>query len=158
MSNNYRIRIKKGLIEFEVEGDKEFVEEKYEEFKTETKNMPISNTENIKNLTHQEEHPILKHSIQKIYKNFGLKTNLDRILFFAFWILKAEDTEEFTINNVMEYFDQFRLRKPAKPKRDFTTLVNIRGHLNYGSSEDFYSVSYDGINYIEEKLNKLEIK
>ena len=74
MSNNYRIRIKKGEYELEVEGDKEFVQEKYEEFKTETENLPFSNTGFIKNLIHQEEHPILKHSIQKIYKSLSLKT------------------------------------------------------------------------------------
>lgn len=158
-NNNYRIRIKKGEYEFEVEGDKEFVKELFEEFGAKIEKVSESTIKPIQPIISQEEEPIYKkYSVQKVYKNLKLKTNLDRILFFAYWMLKADDTEEFSINNIMEYFDQFRLRKPAKPKRDFTTLVNIRGHLNNGSNEDFYSVSYDGINYIEENLNKLEIK
>lgn len=158
MSNHYRIRIKKGVIEFEVEGDKEFVEEKYEEFKTETENLPISNTGNIKNLTHQELHPILKHSIQKIYKSLSLKTNLERILFFGYWISEVDGKKEFSIDDVMKYFTKFGLSKPKGAKRDFLKLVNLKGHFISGSNEDLYSISYDGRNYIEEKLNKLEIK
>jgi len=158
--NNYRIKIKKGEIEFEVEGDKEFVEEMYEEFKTKTENISGSNTENIQSKTGQEEQSIFKkYSISQIYKSMKLKTNLDRILFFAYWMLKKDAKKEFSINNTMEYFDQFELRKPKNPKRDFYKLVSLkRGHLNTGSSDDFYSLSFDGINYIEEKLNKLEIE
>ena len=159
MSNNYRIRIKKGVIEFEVEGDKEFVEKMFEEFKTETENVPISNTGNTEILTGQEEQSILKnHSIQKIYKSLSLKTNLDRILFFGYWISKVDGKKEFSIDDTIEYFIKFSLSKPAYPKRDFRNLVNKRGYLIIGSNEDLYSISYDGINDIEEKLNKLEIK
>ncbi|MBA7515316.1 hypothetical protein ES705_07355 [subsurface metagenome] len=160
MSNNYRIRIKKGEIEFEVEGDKEFVKELFEEFETKTENISGSNTENIQSKTGQEEQSIFKkYSISQIYKSMKLKINLDRILFFAYWMLKKDDKKEFSINNTMEYFDQFGLRKPKNPKRDFNKLVSLkRGHLNTGSSDDFYSLSFDGINYIEEKLNKLEIE
>lgn len=159
-SNNYRIRIKKGEIEFEVEGDKEFVKELYEEFETKTDNISGANTENIQSKTGQEEQSIVKkYSIIQIYKSMKLKTNLDRILFFAYWMLKKDDKKEFSIKDIMDYFDQFGLRKPENPKRDFTKLVSIkRGHLNTGSSDAFHSLSFDGINCIEEKLNKLEIK
>lgn len=157
MSNNYRIRIKKGEYELEVEGDKEFVEEKYEEFKTETENLPISNTGNINKLTHQEKNPILKHSIQKIYKSLSLSTNLERILFFGYWITEVDGKKEFLIDDIMEYFTIFGLSKPKGAKRDFLKLINLKGHLIVGSNEDLYSISYNGRNYIEEKLNMMEI-
>ncbi|MFX1504391.1 MAG: hypothetical protein ACFFDH_25755, partial [Promethearchaeota archaeon] len=100
MSNNYRIRIKKGEYEFEVEGDKEFVEEKYEEFKTETENISLSNTEYNQSKTSQNDQSIFnKYSISQIYKNLKLKTNLDHILFFAYWMLKKTDKKEFSIND-----------------------------------------------------------
>lgn len=158
--NNYRIRIKKGEIEFEVEGDKEFVKELYEEFETKTEIISGSNTENVQSKTGQEEQSIFKkYSISQIYKSMKLKTNLDHIQFFAYWMLKKDDKKEFSINDIMEYFDQFSITKPKNPKRDFTTLISLkRGHLKIGSNDDSYSLTIDGINYIEEKLNILENK
>lgn len=158
-NNNYRIRIKKGEIEFEIEGDKEFVRELFKEFKTDMESMPESKIENIQPITSQEEQPIYKkYSIQKIYKSISLKINLDRILFFGYWISKVDGKKEFSIDDILEYFTKFSLNKPSYPSRDFRSLVNKRGHLIVGSNEDLYSISYDGIQYIEEKLDKLKIK
>ena len=84
---------------------------------------------------------------------------LDRILFFAKSILEKENKKEFSIDDIMEYFDQFGLPKPKNPPRDFKSLVSLKkGYLLAGSSENLYKLSFDGQRYIEEKLNKLEIK
>ena len=104
MSNShYRIKVKKGEIEFEVEGDKEFVKELYEKFKIEIKSIPESKMKPIQPVTDKKEqiHPIYnQNTIKQLYKKLNLNTNLDRILFFANWILKVEDIGEFSINNI----------------------------------------------------------
>lgn len=162
MSNNYRIKIKKGEIEFEVEGDKEFVKELFEEFKTEMGSIPESKPNQIQSIKSQKEKiPSIyqKYSIKQLYRKLNLKTNLDRILFFANWMLSVENVGEFSIENIMQYFDQFIIDRPAKPNRDFKSLVHPdKGYLNFGSKDGLYSLSKEGIQYIEEKINGLENK
>lgn len=158
-SNNYRIKIKKGEIEFEVEGDKEFVKELFEEFKTEMESIPESKPNQIQSIKSQKEKipPIYqKYSIKQLYKKLNLKTNIERILFFANWMLRVKNVGEFSIENIMQYFTQFIIDKPANPKRDFKNLVHpSKGYLNLGSKDGFYSLSKEGMQYFEEKLNKL---
>ena len=160
--NNYRIKIKKGDIEFEVEGDKEFVKELFEEFKTEMEEISESKMKPIQPVIAKKEQIQSiydKYTIKQMYKKLNPTTNLDRILVFAYWLLKAEDIKEFSISDIMKYFDQFSLRRPKNPPRDFRTLVNpIKGYLNTCSKDGYYSLSYDGIQYIQEKLNSLENK
>lgn len=160
MSNNYRIKIKKGEIEFEVEGDKEFVKELFEEFKTEMGSIPESKPNHIQSIKSQKEKipPIYQqYSIKQLYRKLNLKTNLDRILFFANWMLGVENVGEFSIENIMQYFKQFIIDKPTHPNRDFKTLVHpSKGYLNIGSKDGLYSLSKEGIQYIEEKINELE--
>ena len=100
-----------------------------------------------------------KYTLQKLYKTVNPKTNLDRIIFFAYWILKAEDIEEFSINDITKYFEQFKIKKPAYISRDFRVLVNpSKGYLITGKTEGNFSLSYDGLQYFEEELKKVENK
>ena len=69
----------------------------------------------------------------------------------------GSEPKEFSIDDVRDYFTKFGLNKPKNPKRDFLILANRKGHLIIGTNEDLYSISYDGTNYIEVKLNMLEI-
>ena len=162
MSNNYRIRIKKGETELEVEGDKEFVKELFEEFKTDMYSLPESKINSSQSIISQNGQIQLirdKYTLQKLYKILNPTTNLDRIIIFGYWILKAEKIEEFSINDIINYFEKFKIKKPAYITRDFRKLVNpSKGYLIIGKTEGYYSLSYDGIQYIEEKLNKLEIE
>ena len=162
MSNNYRIKIKKGEIEFEVEGDKEFVKELFEEFKVDMETIPESKEKSFQPIKSQDGQNQLiqnKYTLQKLYKLIDPKTNLDRIIIFAYWILKVENCEEFSVNHILKYFKKFKIKKPVNIPRDFRSLVvPSKGYLITGETEGFFSLSYDGIQYIEEKLETLESK
>lgn len=159
MNNNYKIKIKKGEIEFEVEGDKEFVKELFEEFKTEMENIPEPKMKPIKGEKDQTQLLSNKYSIQRLYKIFNPKTNLERILIFAYYMLKVEKIEEFSTKEIIKYFVQFKIKKPAYISRDFRSLSNLsKGDLIPASNDGYFSLSYDAIQDIEEKLNKLGIE
>ena len=162
MNNNYRIKIKKGEIEFEVEGDKEFVKELFEEFKNDMESIPESKMKSSQPIISQngQFQPIhKKYTLQKLYKTVNPQTNLDRIIFFAYWMLKAEDIEEFSINDITKYFEQLKIKKPAYISRDFRVLINpSKGYLITGKTEGYFSLSYDGLQHFEEELKKVENK
>jgi len=189
--DNYRIKIRKGQIEFEVEGDKEFVKELFEEFKTDMENISEFKTdmENIsesktdmENISESKtdmenisESKIIssqpnttqngkiqpfhnKYTLLELYKIVNPKTNLDRIIIFAYWILKTKNIE-FSINDILNYFEQFKIKKPAYISRDFRTLVNpSKGYLIVGKKEGFFSLSFYGIQHFEKELKEVEKK
>lgn len=148
---DYRIRVKKGNIELEVQGTQEFVESKYEELKV-IFDQPIP--QEVEPAPPGGESPPtdLPDNIVSFLQNKGNpKTNLKRNMIFAYW-LNEHGTEVFTSDHIGALYVEARLRVPSKMARDLGTLQGRgllldRGKVGHNLQ---YTISADGIRNVEE--------
>ena len=112
---NYRIRYKKGDFEIEVEGDKAWVEGKFEELK---KDMPTKMAPPAP-LGSQATTPIavdttLPASLVEFIKAKGNPSeHTDIEVLFAYWLLKKENMTAYNATDIQNCYDDARIPKPA---------------------------------------------
>ncbi len=152
---DYRIRVKKGNIELEVQGTQEFVESKYEELK-EVLDLQISDPQEATPIPAppREESPQIElpdNIVSFLRLKGNPKTNLKRNMIFAYW-LNEHGTEEFTSEPIDALYDAAKLRVPAKTARDMATLQGRGLLLSRGKEGHYfkYALSADGIRDVEE--------
>ena len=115
----YRIRVRRGDSEVEVEGDKQWVEDKFKELITEkssasaavetkTENMPDSLVEFLETKGNPQKHTQL-------------------VTVFAYWLLKAEMMETFNVRDIISCYDKTRRVKPSNANQIINT--NVRYNL-----------------------------
>lgn len=121
----YRIRVKKGDSEIEVEGDKQWVEDRFKELKTEKayasvpvetapQGMPNTLVEFLETKGNPQKHTAL-------------------IAVFAYWLLKAEKMEAFNVRDIVSCYDKTRRAKPSNPNQIVNS--NVRYNLFAQASE-----------------------
>jgi hypothetical protein len=124
MSDNcYRIRYKKGDFEIEVQGDKAWVEGKFEAI---SKNMPTvaqlpSPSGSQPTTTPEAVDTSLPSSIVEFIKAKGSPSDHTVIeVLFSYWLLKKENMASYNATDIQNCYDQARITKPA----------NINGIMN----------------------------
>jgi len=155
---NFRIRIRKGDIEIEIEGKKDFVEKHYQKLKEEILGIPIDIEKHVaksKAKKEKEKDKQLLISLPEFYKEKNPKSHPDKTLVFAYWLTKKENIEEFQASDILECYDKARIRKPANI-RDVLGQVSTatRALLLRSSQKGEYTLSLTGMTYVEEKLPK----
>jgi hypothetical protein len=119
---NYRIRYKKGDFEIEVQGDKAWVEGKFEELR---KDMPTQITPPTF-LSPQTTAPTavdtkLPSSLAEFIKSKGSPSeHTDIEVLCAYWLLKKENMISYNVADIQNCYDEARIAKPA----------NINGIMN----------------------------
>lgn len=116
---NYRIKVRKGDFEVEVQGDKVWVESKFKELTTqgvavsiakevEAKGMPAT----LGEFLDQKGNPS-KHT--------------DSIAVFAYWLFKVEKMESFNVKDIIDCYDKTRKAKPSNPNQMINQ--NVERHI-----------------------------
>ena len=103
---NYKIRFKKGDLEIEVQGDREFVLSKFEELmKSKITSERTAEIEKVKGLpTSLAEYVKIKGSP---------KGHTDLTVMFAYWLFKKENMERFNAKDIENCYSLARIPKPA---------------------------------------------
>jgi len=121
----YRIRLRNGDFEVEVQGDKEWVENKFKELTTEkiaiagiveTKTTGLPET--LGEFLDQKGNP-QKHT--------------DVVAVYAFWLFRMEGMESFNVKDIVSCYDRTRRTKPSNP--NMIINQNIATHLFAEASE-----------------------
>lgn len=120
--NSYRIRLKKGNFEVEVQGDKEWVEQKFKE---------LTSKEIKKGGDREEEHEETKGMPETLGEFLDVKGNpkkhTDATAVFAYWLLKVENVESFNVTDIENCYDQTRKTKPRSIH--VAMITNVQRHV-----------------------------
>lgn len=142
---NYRIKVRKGDFEVEVQGDKVWVESKFKELTTqevavsitrgvEAKGMPAT----LGEFLDQKGNPS-KHT--------------DSIAVFAYWLFKVEKMESFNVKDIIDCYDKTRKAKPSNPNQMINQ--NVERHIfaeASGKKDDLkaWVITRTGEEYVEQ--------
>lgn len=149
---SYRIRIKIGDREFEVEGDREFVERNVETlFNKLYQEVTLKETK-----TTQEEKITFNEFINEKAKIFGKDpdqlSGLQKILLIAYYVYKFEEGRDFTYDDVKKYSQEARLSGLANPRQYMSELIRKgfvkEGEVSEGKKKTF-KILRGGIQYVE---------
>lgn len=149
---NYKIKIREGNYEFEIEGDKEFVELYYTKIKEDfLKNGVVERivlNEEVSNLK-------LKNlSMIDFYKLKEPQNHNDVILVIAYWLFSMENIEEFQAStDILKQYDNIKLKKPKNIHQHIGDLKKD-GLIMSGNQSGSYKLTLDGIEFVENELPK----
>ena len=155
MVDTYRIKIKKGNLEIEVEGDKEFVEKHIEEFKEElpkiTEEKPSE--EVSVSSTWEGETELKNLSLAEFYKMKQPRDHNETVAVFAYWLTKKENKEEFKPRDISKCYDVARITKPKNIAQHIQAAASgKKAWLTAGSKRGFYKLTLTGEDFVEKGL------
>jgi hypothetical protein len=141
----YRISVKRGDFEVEVQGDREWVERKYKELTTERIAIPAP--ENIKT----EEMPGTIGEFLDIKGNPSKHT--DSVTVFAYWLFKVEKKATFNVQDILNCYDRTRKAKPSNVNQ--IVNQNVASHIFAEASEKkdglkAWVITRKGEEYVEQ--------
>ncbi|MDY6985710.1 MAG: hypothetical protein SVE93_04825 [Candidatus Thermoplasmatota archaeon] len=154
---NHRIRIKRGEVEIEVEGDKEFVEKHIEEFKKEIPNIAKELSPKEKLIPPQEvspeENELEGLSLAEFYKQKQPKDFNETAVVFAYWLTKKEGKEEFKASDIGACYDEVRMPKPKNITQHILALASgKKAQLAKGSKKGYYKLTSTGKDFVKKEL------
>lgn len=115
----YKIRVKRGDFEVEVQGDKDWVETKYKELMTVKISIPVPEGFETENMP------------ETLGEFLDLKGNpskhTDSVAVFAYWLFKVENMPTFNVQDILGCYDKTRKVKPSNVNQIINQ--NVASHL-----------------------------
>lgn len=149
---NYKIKIKEGNFEFEIEGDKNFVEKYY----TQIKDDLLNNNSILFQKSHhiEDQINIKEETMLDFYKLKRPENHNENLLIIAYWQLIKQNIEEFnSTKDILKAYDIIRLKKPSNIHQHIGELKKD-GFIMPGEQSGFYKLTLTGIEYVENNLPK----
>lgn len=151
VDNTYKIRYRKGEFELEIQGDKEFVVEKFQELSKQEMVSPIKQVERT-----EKTSIALPTSLAEFLTLKGNPhQNTDRAMVFSYWLFKKQGTEVFNSNDIDKCYSDARLTKPTNT----TDVMNTNQKKGYLVPTDekkdnlkAWKITPSGEIYIEKEL------
>lgn len=141
----YRIKLKKGDFEIEVQGDKLWVENKFKELTAKEigiagarEALPRGMPETIGEFLDQKGDP-QKHT--------------EVVAVFAYWLFKVEKMESFNVKDIVECYNKTRKVKPSNPNQIINTNVASYLFAEAEEKKDGYKawvITRTGEEYVEK--------
>ena len=121
----YKLKVTKGDFEIEVQGDKQWVEEKFEELTGEEFQIAIAK---------KIETEIIPNTLVEFLEQKGNpQKHTELITAFAYWLYKVEKKESFNVKDIISCYDKTRRVKPKNANQIMNT--NVRSNLFAEASE-----------------------
>ena len=114
----YRLKFKKGDFEVETQGDREWVEKKFDELVTQKARASIEETgrgnlpETLGEFLDKKGNPE-KHT--------------DVVAVYAYWLFKKEGQQSFNVKDIVDSYDKTRRPKPTNPNQIIN--ANVSSHI-----------------------------
>jgi len=149
IESNYVLRYKKGDLEIEVQGDKAFVETKFNELlnievELKTKPQPVEEKSTIK---------LDKElSLGEFVKQKNPKSHADKILVFGYYLENIKGYESFNIDDIEECYQDVRMPKTKNFSPYITQLIRegkIMDSKNKKDNKKAWLLTNDGMEYVE---------
>jgi len=150
----YRWRIKRGDVEFEVEGDKEFVEKHVEEFKKEIPAIAkesVPTEKIITSETSKEKGRLSGLSLAEFYKQKKPKGDIEVAITIAYYLTRSREKEEFANLEIKQEAKKlgYTLSNPA-----YTLKEAAKGKKAYVNKigKGIWELTSEGKKLVEEEL------
>jgi len=117
---DYRIKVKRGDFEVEVQGDKDWVETKYKELTSPQKGIVT-----VSNATETGTMPGTLGEFLDLKGDPSRHT--DSIAVFAYWLFKVEKMTSFNVQDILGCYDRTRKAKPSNVNQIINQ--NVTSHL-----------------------------
>jgi len=141
---SYKIRYRKDDFEIELQGDKEWVEQKFREFMEYKKAEPRVIATGAKTLP---------DSLVEFLKNKGNpRRHTDRAIVFSYWLFHKENMETYNVDDIAKCYDEARITKP----RNLTDVMNklqAKGYVKPAGekeSKKSWVITQSGEEYVEQ--------
>ncbi len=122
---NYRIRVRKGDFEVEVQGDKVWVEGKFKELITQE--ISISTQKEITAKS-------MPGTIGEFLDQKGNPSkHTDSVAVFAYWLFNVEKMPTFNVQDILNCYDRTRKAKPSNVNQ--IVNQNVASHIFAEASE-----------------------
>ena len=156
MTDTYKIKI--GINEFEVEGDKDWVEGKLAEFKEiiiSTKNDDLGATVQPAPVVSSTQPtppsvPTQLSTLAQFFREKGEpRRHNEKVVVFAYYLTKS-GMESYNIHDIEQCYDEIRITKPANFS-DVMNSVNVDYLVIAPNKDDrkAWIISYDGEKHVE---------
>jgi len=149
----YRIKIRMGDKELEVEGDKDFVEKSIDNLYEKIYGKVAPEVPS-KVISLPSERPSFNEYLSEIAKVFGKDpdklTGYQKILLIAYYVFKYEN-RDFTYDDIEKYSGEARLSGLANPRQYMSDLIR-KGYLQESETEGkkkSFKILRRGIQYVE---------
>lgn len=143
---NYRIRYRKGDFEVELQGDKAWVEKKFEE-------LVKSKTVISKGVVPQAK--VLPDSLVEFLKKKGNpRSHRDKAVIFSYWLFHKENMTSYNVDDIAKCYDEARISKP----KNLTDIMNKlqsppKGYVKPAGEKDgkkAWVITQSGEEYVEK--------
>lgn len=157
MTSTVRIRIVRGDIEFEAEGDEKFVKEMLSRFENVT-SIPSGDT--LADTSQSAVAPVSgkRLSVREFVQKFGAKRHADKIIAFGYYLEKFLGKIEFTAADINNLYYEAKLETSNTSQ---AMIGNIRRGLlmeaagqKKGAGKKRYTLTHSGEQFVEKRLGK----
>lgn len=157
MSENNRIRIKRGDYEVEVEGNAEFVEKHIALYKKEFDKMKTSSN----SIVGQENKPnsltggspSLPNTIVEFYREKNPESQRETVVLVAYWLTKKEGKEEFKPKEISALYEKLNLKKIRNIHQAIRVVSSGNSaFLTDSTTAGHYKITLTGMDFIEHEL------
>lgn len=116
---SYRIRVRKGDFEVEVQGDKNWVEEKFKD---------LTSQEVIVSMAEEVAAKGMPGTLGEFLDQKGNPSkHTDSVAVYAYWLFKVEKMESFNVRDIINCYDMTRKTKPSNPNQIINQ--NVASHI-----------------------------
>jgi predicted nucleotidyltransferase component of viral defense system len=156
LETNYVMRYKKGDLEIEVQGDKEFVQEKF----IELLELEIKKTAQITTVENHLSSPIpeqrgehKRQSLSEFLKAKNPKTHGDKMLVFGYYLEKFENQNSFNLDDIERCYSAAKM---PRTKNFGTYLAGLirNGYLMEATekkdNKKAWTLTQSGLDYVEK--------
>lgn len=120
VNTGYRIKLRQGDYEVEVQGDKDWVETKFSELTNQKVILPLQPDVNDKK--------IISETIGEFLDLKGDPSkHTDAVVTFAYWLFKVENISSFNVQDILNCYDSTRKVKPSNVNQ--IVNQNVASHL-----------------------------
>ena len=151
-SITYKIRIKIGNNEIEFTGDKEWVEERlneYKQFLGKVKEIQPPKPEHRTDMPDSKSE--MPETLAQFYREKGEpKYHADKAIIFSYWLTKKENMNSYNIDDIISCYKDIRISTP-KNMTDTMNKINpeyliVKPDKN---NKKAWSISYPGEKHVE---------
>jgi hypothetical protein len=142
---SYRIKLRKGDFELEVQGDKAWVEGKFKELTTQEVAIPGAKEVGVGGM------PATLGEFLDQKGNPSKHT--DAMAVFAYWLFKVEKMESFNVKDIISCYDKTRKAKPSNPNQIINQDVARHVFAEAPSEKDSlkaWVITRTGEEYVEQ--------
>jgi hypothetical protein len=142
---NYRIRIKRGDFEIDVQGDKGWVDSKFKELTTQEISISAQKEVTIKSIP---------GTLGEFLDQKGNPSkHTDSVAVFAYWLFKVEKMTTFNVQDILDCYDKTRKTKPSNVNQ--IVNQNVASHIFAEASEKkdglkAWVITRTGEEYVEQ--------